>query len=129
MEWIEDMVSDMLSAVPDWTPADYSVLRLTVLAMAVDSKQFKKEKAKQLRDALRVGLNRHVAAGSIFPATGKHTDGILRHQRLIGDLALLVMAPLDRESRVIVARAIRDESWALSESYDAWVEHVLGRLK
>ncbi|MDG6945978.1 MAG: hypothetical protein JRM91_04895 [Nitrososphaerota archaeon] len=61
--------------------------------------------------------------------TGKRADEILCHRRLLEDLALLVMAPLEKECRIQVSRAIMDESNALSDSYSAWVDYILDRLE
>jgi RecB family exonuclease len=129
MGWIEDAITDILSSFPGWMPADYSLLRLVAFALAVDSRRFRKEKAKKREDVFHRELDRYVAADSAPSFARKHIDETLRHQRQLGELALPVMAPLDKESRLRAARAIEDESWAPGGSYDAWVEHIFDRLK
>jgi hypothetical protein len=126
MDWIEDMVSDLLSLFPEARRDELPLLRLSCLAKAVDSGLFKRLKARQLKDAFRTELNQYIAAGGI-PANRKRTEEIVYHHRRLNDLALLIRLPMNGECRRMVSGAISDEGFALGDSYQAWIDHMLDR--
>ena len=128
MDWIEDMVSDLLTCFPDARRQDLPLLRLSCLAKAVESKYFKKDRGRQLKDRFRTELNQYIAAGNI-PAARNRTEEILHHHRRLLDLSLLTRLPMDDDSRRTVAGAISDEGFALGDSYQAWIDHMFDRLR
>ena len=122
------MVSDAFSLFPDSLPRDRPLIRLTILARAVDLGLFKKDRLKQLRSAINTELSQYIASGNV-PSFRKRTEEIRHHTERIGELALLSELPLDKDSRQSIGHAIVEERNALSDAYLAYVDHILEGLR
>jgi hypothetical protein len=109
------MLSDLLSCFPEAHREDLPIIRMALLARAADSKFYKRQQARQLKDALHTELDQYIAAGNA-PRNRKHTEEILHHRERIDEMALLVILPSDAESRSTLSRAIREERQALGDS-------------
>jgi hypothetical protein len=103
VEWIEEMVSEALSVLPDSLPQDRPLVRLAVLAKAVDSGLFKKECQKQLNDAIHTELGQYITSGSIL-SFRKRTEEMRHHAERIGELALLSALPEEEVEQMIDAK-------------------------
>ena len=71
-------------------------------------------------------LSQFIASGKRPLVAMKRTDEIRRHHKQIRDLSLLVMLPLDKDSRKLVSAIILDENAALAESYYSYIDRILG---
>ena len=124
MEWFEDLVSRLLSSLPASATADPILDRLAALAAIAGSKRFRRKELKDVKRVFHAELSQFVASGKRPRLAMKRTDEIRRHHVQIRDLSLLVMLPLDRDSRELVSTAILDENSALAEAYYAYVDRI-----
>ncbi|MDG7011336.1 MAG: hypothetical protein JRN57_04365 [Nitrososphaerota archaeon] len=80
MEWIDELVSKLLSSLPGPEPENRSLDRLAELSAPIGSKRFRGPELKELRGALQGELNGHIAAGSA-PQVGRTPTAEILHHR------------------------------------------------
>lgn len=90
MEWVEELVSKLVSSLPGPEPTNRSFDRLAALSVINRSKRFRGSEMRGLREAFRGELNGYIAAGNRPSAGRTPTEEILHHHQRIDELTQLV---------------------------------------
>jgi len=131
MDWIERFVIESLSGLDQEAalsnPWGRATARLAVLYRLSRSRRLGRKKLQEVRYTFPKELDEYIANGTLGPQRPAwDPDGrasISYHYIRI--LALSVAVELNYEkSATSVARAIREESTALCESYSRWCGHI-----
>lgn len=134
MSWIEERISDVLANFPEeeilkdqWV---HRLVRLAVLDRMAGSRSWKPVQARKVRKEFNKELEEFLNERTWpleSPSESKKTDSVVYHYERLNALTHLIELTSAHAYLHLISEATRREAKALSDSYNDWCGHILGR--